>query len=122
MADRKDPEGTLPLFGDLPPSTTKPTDYILANRDRLKRWASKGIHFGGSSWKYPGWKGIVYNRKYRSKKSFNEQSLAEYSEVFSTVCADFALYDFPGGFSTIRVPTPSAVWRFTLPDRYGPRR
>ena len=95
MADRKDPEGTLPLFGDLPPSTTKLSEYILANRDRLKRWAGKGIHFGGSSWKYPGWKGIVYNRKYRSKKSFNEQCLEEYSEVFSTVCADFALYDFP---------------------------
>jgi uncharacterized protein YecE (DUF72 family) len=61
----------------------------------LRRWASKGILFGGSSWKYPGWRGIVYNKDYKTKRSFNEQCLAEYSEVFSTVCADFALYDFP---------------------------
>lgn len=90
-------EGTLPLFGEGPDSKNiqAASDYVLQNRDRLKTWASRGIHFGSSSWKYPGWKGLVYNREYKSKKSFNERCVAEYSELFSTVCADFALYDFP---------------------------
>jgi uncharacterized protein YecE (DUF72 family) len=97
MAKRKRSEETLSLFGEegIPRSTPAPSAYILHNRDRLKRWASKGILFGGSSWKYPGWKGIIYSKDYKSKQAFNEQCLAEYSEVFSTVCADFALYDFP---------------------------
>lgn len=92
MAKRRQSDETLSLFESSPPP---PSDYVLYNRDRLKRWASKGIHFGGSSWKYTGWQGTVYNRKYKTRKEFNERSLAEYSELFSTVCADFALYDFP---------------------------
>jgi uncharacterized protein YecE (DUF72 family) len=94
MGKSKPPADILPLFPDYSPSTP-PTEYVARNKERLQRWASKGILFGGSSWKYPGWKGIIYNRNYKSKKSFNEQCLAEYSELFSTVCADFALYDFP---------------------------
>jgi uncharacterized protein YecE (DUF72 family) len=94
---RKRSEETLSLFGEesISGSTPATSAYVFHNRDRLKRWASKGILFGGSSWKYPGWRGIIYSRDYKSKQAFNEQCLAEYSEVFSTVCADFALYVFP---------------------------
>jgi uncharacterized protein YecE (DUF72 family) len=92
MPRRKTSDETLPLFGEPAPA---PSAYVAHNRNRLKRWASKGIHFGGSSWKYPGWQGQIYTRPYKTKKAFNEQCLAEYSELFSTVCADFALYDFP---------------------------
>lgn len=90
MTKRKPPEDTLSLF-----DFAGPSDYVVKNRDRLHRWASNGIFFGGSSWKYPGWKGMVYNRTYPSKKAFEQECLAEYSELFPTVCADFALYDFP---------------------------
>jgi len=38
---------------------------------------------------------MVYTRNYPSKKAFNQECLAEYSTLFPTVCADFALYDFP---------------------------
>jgi uncharacterized protein YecE (DUF72 family) len=51
--------------------------------------------FGTSSWKYPGWRDMVYNRAYPSQKAFERECLAEYATVFPTVCADFALYDFP---------------------------
>ncbi len=95
MAKRKQHQETLSLFGDIPAPVPPPTDYVLHNSGRLRQWASKGIHFGGSSWKYPGWKGVIYSKHYKTKKSFNEESLAEYSELFSTVCADFALYDYP---------------------------
>lgn len=97
MPKRKRFEETLPLFGeqDIPTSLPAVSEYVSRNRDRLRRWASKGIHFGGSSWKYPGWKGVIYSKTYPTKRSFSDQSLVEYSELFSTVCADFALYDFP---------------------------
>jgi uncharacterized protein YecE (DUF72 family) len=104
MAKKKIP-GTLPLFGDAeqgpPPSrAVRPpagpaSDYVARNRDRIRRWASRGINFGTSSWKYPGWKGMVYNRRYPSQRVFEQECLAEYSQLFPTVCADFALYDFP---------------------------
>jgi uncharacterized protein YecE (DUF72 family) len=96
---RKTPaRGTPSLFGDAPPprTETSPTSaYAERNRDRIRRWSSKGILFGSSSWKYPGWKGQVYNRSYPSQKAFERECLAEYSELFPTVSADFALYDFP---------------------------
>jgi uncharacterized protein YecE (DUF72 family) len=88
----------LSLFPDEPIAGTpqvRPSEYVLRNRERLHHWASKGIYFGTSSWKYPGWKGEIYNRPYPSKKAFQQECLAEYSELFPTVCADFALYDFP---------------------------
>ena len=91
MRIRKGSPSTLPLFGDEP----EPSEYVLRNRERIKRWASRGVRFGTSSWKYRGWEGLIYNRRYPSQKSFNQECLAEYSTVFPTVCADFALYDFP---------------------------
>ncbi len=39
---------------------------------------------------------MVYNRHYPSQRVFEQTCLAEYATVFPTVCADFALYDFPG--------------------------
>jgi uncharacterized protein YecE (DUF72 family) len=105
---RKRPTDTLPLFDEPTPESgatrTRPgaaadganrSEYVRNNRERLRRWASKGIYFGSSSWKYPGWKGIVYDRHYPSKQVFDRECLTEYSQIFPTVCADFALYDFP---------------------------
>jgi uncharacterized protein YecE (DUF72 family) len=98
MAKKKQSPDTLPLFDDVsaPPARTPPVSpYVERNRERLHRWASRGIYFGSSSWKYPGWQGMVYNRAYPSKKAFERECLTEYSALFPTVCADFALYDFP---------------------------
>ncbi len=111
MARRKNrATGTLPLFPDPATATggrlrktdggsTAPAQpgspYARTNGERLQRWASRGIYFGGSSWKYPGWKGLIYTRPYPSKRAFEQECIAEYSEIFPTVCADFALYDFP---------------------------
>ncbi len=89
---RKASGETLPLFGE--PSRPVPA-FIERNGERIRRWASRGIYFGSSSWKYPGWKGLVYNRQYPGTKAFERECLTEYAELFPTVCADFALYDFP---------------------------
>jgi len=96
MKRKKLSEETLPLFNDADtPRARGRTAYAERNGERIRRWASKGIFFGSSSWKYPGWRGSVYMREYPSKKAFERECISEYAEVFPTVCADFALYDFP---------------------------
>ena len=91
MSTRRD-TGQLALFGEPPPPTSA---YVERNRERLRDWAALGIYFGTSSWKYPGWTGQVYNRPYTSQRQFEDTCIAEYATLFPTVCADFALYDFP---------------------------
>jgi uncharacterized protein YecE (DUF72 family) len=69
--------------------------------ERLRQLAERNILIGGSSWKYEGWLGQIYrherylSRGRFSKKLFEAECLREYSEVFPTVCGDFAFYQFP---------------------------
>ena len=75
------------------------------DRDRMKQAAAKlaerGVYVGTSSWKYAGWRGSLYDESrylYRGKVAetrFEKQCLAEYAEVFKTVCVDAAYYRFP---------------------------
>ncbi len=68
---------------------------------RLEDLAVQGVYVGTSSWKYPGWCGTLYDRaryEWRGKFAearFNRDCLAEYAEVFKTVCVDAAYYTFP---------------------------
>jgi len=74
-------------------------------RDQVKEQASalaaKGVYIGTSSWKYEGWLDQLYTParyEYRGKVAktrFERDCLAEYAEVFKTVCVDAAYYDFP---------------------------
>jgi uncharacterized protein YecE (DUF72 family) len=63
--------------------------------------AAQGVFIGTSSWKYPGWLGTIYDRaryEYRGRFAetrFKRNCLAEYAEVFKTVCVDAAYYTFP---------------------------
>ena len=63
--------------------------------------AARGVFIGTSSWKYEGWFGQLYTParyEYRGKVAktrFERDCLAEYAEVFKTVCVDAAYYDFP---------------------------
>lgn len=67
----------------------------------LARLAAAGVYLGTSSWKYPGWRGQIYDESryvYRGKFSetrFDRLCLAEYAEVFKSVCVDAAYYQFP---------------------------
>jgi len=75
------------------------------NRDAVRRdsevLAQQGVFLGTSSWKYPGWLGQIYDparyvfRGKFSQSRFERLCLAEYAEVFSTVCVDAAYYTFP---------------------------
>jgi uncharacterized protein YecE (DUF72 family) len=67
----------------------------------VERLAAEGIFIGTSSWKYPGWCGLIYDHQrycYRGKfveSRFERDCLAEYAETFKTVCVDAAYYQFP---------------------------
>jgi len=63
--------------------------------------AANGVFIGTSSWKYAGWRGMLYDEAryvWRGKfaeSRFERHCLAEYAEVFQTVCVDAAYYKFP---------------------------
>jgi len=75
------------------------------DREKIKRkvgeLAASGVFIGTSSWKYPGWCGMLYDEArylYRgrfAKARFERDCLSEYAEVFKTVCVDAAYYTFP---------------------------
>ena len=75
------------------------------HRDELKQSAANlaaaGVFIGTSSWKYRGWRGMLYDEAryiYRGKVAesrFEKNCLTEYAEVFKTVCVDAAYYTFP---------------------------
>lgn len=75
------------------------------DREGMKRaagqLAAEGVFIGTSSWKYPGWRGQLYRddryvfRGKFAQARFDRLCLAEYAEVFKTVCVDAAYYKFP---------------------------
>jgi uncharacterized protein YecE (DUF72 family) len=52
----------------------------------------QGVYIGTSSWKYPGWCGMIYDRaryEYQGKFAetrFERDCLRKYAEVFKPVC------------------------------------
>lgn len=77
--------------------------------DRAAALAARGVFIGSSSWKYPGWRSLIYDEaryQYRGKFAlarFNRHCLEEYGEVFKTVCVDAAYYAFPAPASLERL-------------------
>jgi uncharacterized protein YecE (DUF72 family) len=84
------------LFGD---AERPPLAERLA--PLLRTWADRGVFFGASSWKYPGWLGLIYSldryltRNKFSKAKFDAKCLSEYAETFPVVGGDFSFYQFP---------------------------
>jgi uncharacterized protein YecE (DUF72 family) len=68
---------------------------------RLAELARSGVRVGTSSWKYSGWRGMLYDSAryvYRgrfSESRFENLCLEEYAAVFKTVSVDAAYYRFP---------------------------
>jgi len=67
----------------------------------LAKLAAQNVYIGTSSWKYPGWLGLLYDEQryiWRGKfaqSRFERDCLAEHAEVFHTVCVDAGYYRFP---------------------------
>ena len=90
------------------------------------------IRLGTSSWTYPGWKGSIYRREYRSEKAFREESLAEYADHpwFGCVGIDSSFYGPPSAKTVERYArqTPSTfrwlpkVWEQVTIETFGSGR
>ena len=115
------------------------------DREKLKqgvaKLAAKGVFVGTSSWKYPGWRGMLYDEQryvYRGKFAetrFERDCLSEYAEVFKTVCVDAGYYRFPdsrqleklaaqvpGDFLfSFKVTDEITIKKFTNLPRFGDR-
>jgi uncharacterized protein YecE (DUF72 family) len=61
----------------------------------IKKLSDRLIFLGTSSWKYPGWKGLVYEQPYTSEKKFKDSCLQEYSKQYPTVGVDHTYYAWP---------------------------
>ena len=113
------------LLMEPPGGAVTPTPPTPVDREALKRdcaaLAASGVYLGTSSWKYPGWQGQLYDASryvYRGKFSesrFERTCLAEYAEVFHTVCVDAAYYTFPNsrGLGQLAAQVPPD-FRFTF--------
>ena len=62
--------------------------------DRLRAALPPEVHFGTSSWNYPGWQGLIYHQKY-PKTGASGKMLGEYARwpLFSTVGIDASFYN-----------------------------
>jgi len=125
----------LSLFDEPEPAPRSPLAV------RLHDLAARGIYFGTSSWRYPGWLGSVYTaeryftRGRFSRKKFEAECLAEYAETFPAVCGDFTFYQFPSAaywrrlFASappelrfaLKVPEEITVRTWPTHERYGAR-
>jgi uncharacterized protein YecE (DUF72 family) len=103
---------TLPLFAP------EPLPAAAQLRGRLEGLAREGVWIGGSSWKYEGWLGQIYERERYlvrgrfSQRKFEQECLAEYATVFPAVCGDFSFYQFPA----------AALWQKLFADAPPPFR
>ena len=74
---------------------------VLQMKQALAALAERNVFLGTSSWKYPGWTGLLYDEQrylYRGKfaeSRFERDCLEEYAQVFRTVCVDAGYYQFP---------------------------
>lgn len=96
----------LDLFGNAR-LVSRPANRRFVSREATRlheltaQLAQHEIFIGTSSWKYPGWCGLIYapdryaSRGKFAESRFNRECLAEYAETFSTVCVDGAYYQFP---------------------------
>jgi len=94
---------------------------------------AKNIYLGTSSWKYEGWKGLVYTKDYPSTKRFNDECLDEYASFYPAVGVDHTYYAFPTPttFHKYFDQTPDhfrfglkatekiTIWRYPNQKRYG---
>lgn len=115
------------------------TSFKSKLQSAVQRLAASNILIGTSSWKYEGWRGLIYDEQryhYRGKFAetrFERDCLVEYAEVFKTVCVDAAYYQFPsekyltglvskvpGDFLfTFKVTDDITLKRFTNLPRFG---
>jgi len=89
MLDARDETVSRQLSLFSPIGAAKPSDDVNVVAARMP----DGLYLGTSSWSFPGWEGIVYDRKV-SQSVLARHGLAAYAQhpLFSTVCIDRTYY------------------------------
>jgi uncharacterized protein YecE (DUF72 family) len=123
----------LELFGRGTEMRSDEADLVA-----LARRLPPNVAFGTSSWTFPGWTGIVYQKPYRNQRELARDSLEEYARypLFNTVGIDSTYYrparaetlrhyhqQLPRGFRCL-MKVSSEITTFAFPDheRAGARR
>jgi len=134
------PSSQLGLFGDPPAKAPasgvapQPPDPALV---ALGRQVPPGVFLGGSTWSYPGWAGLVYDREYSESKLARE-GLEAYARhpLLKAIgidrthyqplpAEDFAAYaaQVPDDFRfLVKAHEDCTLWSFPNRPRYGARR
>lgn len=135
------PSAQLGLFGD-PPHTKAPAAGVAPrppdpSLEALAERVPPGVYLGGSTWSYPGWAGLVYDREY-SESKLSREGLAAYARhpLLKAIgidrthyqplpAEDFAAYaaQVPDDFRfLVKAHEECTLWRFPDRPRYGARR
>jgi len=89
------PADQLPLFEPPPESNEHAAalEHQYADARAIAAALPEGVHFGTSSWSFPGWAGIVYSRA-RSTTDLAREGLREYARhpLLTTVGIDRSYY------------------------------
>jgi uncharacterized protein YecE (DUF72 family) len=132
----------LGLFGVLEPARPREDPELAARlrrehseAARIAERVPRGVHFGTSTWSFPGWAGIVYSRK-ASTAELARDGLAEYARhpLLTTVGIDRGYYgripvrdleryaaQLPAGFPCC-AKAPEAVTSAASPEYLRPER
>ncbi len=134
-----EPEPAAPAARRRPsPEDDSVRQRLAAQHDEARRLAARlipNLHFGTSSWSFPGWAGIVYGAR-RSQTDLARDGLREYAThpLLTTVGIDRSYYapipvdDFrryadqlPDGFRCC-IKAPASVTSYGVGDRERPVR
>ncbi len=101
------------LFAAGPPTGAAPGPEPPGFHFEAAQRVPATVRFGTSSWVYPGWRGLIYRRLYRSERAFRQESLAEYAAWpwFRAVGVDSTFYGPPE-------PSTVARWDQQLPPDF----
>jgi len=128
--------GQLSLFEEEPAEPAPPPTLdlapVYADAAVIKAQLPAGVHFGTSSWSFPGWKGLVYSGG-ATETSLAREGLREYAQhpLLRTVGIDRSYYapipdedlrryasQLPAGFLAC-AKAPALVTSAELPGRDG---
>ena len=84
--------------------------------DRIAKYLPRQWYFGTSSWKYEGWKGLVYQRNYSSEKKFQDSCLQEYGDSYSCVGVDPTYYSWPSSKGFEKLISFTKIPKFAFKD------
>ena len=110
MSDQLDLYGMAGgLDGGMKPASPLPPPDEL---EVLKQAIPRNVHFGTSTWNYPGWAGLIYSRVW-PEAGATAKMLAEYARfpLFTTVGIDSSFYGPPN-------PKSLENWARVLPPGF----